>query len=622
MARDAFHHRSPLARLVDWLALEQSDLWVLTAYIVMTILLSLAVPLAVQTLVNTIAAGVFLQPLVVTIALLLVALLFASAFKLLQFYLVEILQQRLFARIALEVAHHVPNIRSDAFHSVYGPELVNRFFDVVNIQKSLAKLLIIWPTALIQVLVGMALLVVYSPAFVFFDVALLVFVGIVFLLGHRGLRTSIKESHEKYKVAYWLQELARCHTGFKLSDLPPYLYERADDLVHGYLKARNRHFGVLLRQTTGSYLFQAIASAGLLGLGGWLVIERQLTIGQLVAAELVMVTMLVALENLVTNAAAVYDLLTGFDKVGHIVEMPLELSGKEAFVVPPALNPAATAPAGLPCPSLWLPFPGVQVDCRNLRYHYADGVMGLDGVTFRLEPGQKVALVGESGAGKSTLLQLLAGLLEPQAGTVLLDGQDLRLIQRDTLRHQIGWATQDADLFNGTLEENLRLGRDLNHSARLPEVLEAVGLMDDIEHLPDGLRSPILPAGHNLPNGFRQRVLLARMLLKRPRLLLIDEAFTGMDEASMRLVLRTVLHPGYPWTVVLVTQQPLLLAAMDRVIMLKNGRIVADGSPTVLAQHYENPINQLFPSLLQATQLCPLPPQDPSSPPDALSPRR
>jgi ATP-binding cassette subfamily B protein len=578
-------HRSPLRRLADWLKLEQRDLWAIVAYSTVTILLTLAVPLTVQTLVNTIAAGVYLGPVVVTSGLLLASLSVAAGLKLAQLILVEVLQQRLFVQVALQLGHHKPRTDEWASSHLYGPELINRFFDVINIQKSLAKLLVLWPGALLQVLVGMILLGVYSPYLIIFDILLIGLVALVFVAGHRGLRTSIDESHEKYRVAFWLQEMARCQSSLKMANLPPLLMAKTDALATDYVHARQAHFSVLYRQTALSYGFQAVVHAGMLALGGWLVISRQLTIGQLVAAELVLVTMLAALDNLMTNATSVYDLLTGFDKVGTILETPAERATGQAV-------------GELPSTQASLSLQGATVTFKQVSFAYLDTPkqLTLNNLSFSLKAGDRVVLLGESGSGKSTLLKLMAGLLPTTQGAVWLDGLDWRTLSLNDARQSVGWLNQELPLFEGTLEENITLGRDIP-PYELQAALQLCQLQPWLDKLPQGLLTPLQPLGNNLPYGVRQLVLLARTVIKRPRLLLLDEALLGLDEATLTRLLDGLMDAAQPWTLVYTTEELNVISRFERLLVLHQGQLVQEGSLDDCLNQPNSHLASLYPGL-------------------------
>ena len=573
-----FHESpTPLTRLLRLAAEEKGELWVLLIYTMVAGLMALAVPLAAQALVNIIAANVLLQPLFVLTLLVLGGMLCAGLLQLAKLSLVERLQQRIFARIALRVADRLIHLRVSALRGQYAPELVNRFFDVLTVQKALSKLLIDGLTVSLQALVGLVLLGIYSPLLLGFDVFILLFAGfIVGILGWNGLRSSIAESKEKYHVADWLQELARCHISTKLFGQNEYLRGRTDKTVMDYLMARQAHFKVVWRQAAGSYLFQAIASAGVLAIGGWLVINRQLSLGQLVAAQIIVVSVLAALDKLVRQADQVFDLLAALDKLGYVTDLPNERTGGDP------LGGKAHA--------------GVGIDCRSVRFSYRPDTEILSGLDLHLAPGERVSLVGASGAGKSTIALLLCGLEEPSHGSVLVGGVDVRAADLPLLRQSVAMVGYSNEIFEGTIEENVRMGRDLNHET-VRQALEMAHVSGDIDRLPGGIHTDLAASGQNLSRGQIQRLLIARALAGRPGLLILDEAFTGIDERTALLILDAIYAPENPWTILDISHQAEVVMRSGTVHVLENGRIVETGTPAALARRKNGAFAALFPYL-------------------------
>jgi ABC-type bacteriocin/lantibiotic exporter with double-glycine peptidase domain len=570
-------HLTPFQRLRLLMRLERNDLIVLIIYVILIGLLSLAVPLAAQALVNTIAAGVLIQPLVVLTLGVLGALLFAGVLRLLKLSLQEKLQQRVFARVSLQLAENLPRLQHAVFKREFAPQLVNRFFDVLTIQKTMSKILLDGPTAVLQVLIGLVLMGFYSPYLLAFDLFIILCVAfIVLVLGLGGLRTSIDESKRKYKVADWLEELARCELGFKLHAAPAFPVERADQLVLDYIRSRRDHFRVVFRQAFGSYFFQAFANAGVLALGGWLVINRQLTLGQLVAAELVVVGVLDGLEKIIRLLESGYDLLTGLDKVGHLTDLPLERTN------------------GRPLP---YQNTGARVDCRKVHFSYDGKQQILTGLDLRLEPGAHVSLVGESGVGKSTLAALLCGLQEPAHGLVQINGMDVRAANLESLRRVVGLVSDTNEIFAGTVEENILLGRHYISHEDLQWALEFTNLTEELARFPQGLQTQLVTEGRNLSRGQRQRLLIARAIVTRPQLLILDEGFTGIDEHDKLRILDEVYNPAYPWTIIDISHDPELVLRSHQVHVLAEGRILESGAPHELTRQRQGVFRQLFPSL-------------------------
>lgn len=540
-------------------------------------LLALAVPLAAQALVNTIAAGVLMQPLIVLTAGVLGALLFVGVLRLLKLALLEKLQQRIFARVSLELAERLPRIEHDVLTSQYAPHLVNRFFDVITIQKTAAKILLEGPSAVLQVLVGLVILAFYSPYLLAFDLFMILFVAlVVWGLGFGGLRTSIDESIRKYRVADWLEEITRCQRGFKLNAAPTFSIERADSLVIEYVKARRLHFRVLFRQAFGAYVFKAVASAGVLAISGWLVINRQFTLGQVVAAEIIVFGMLENLEKLIRLMENGYDLLTSLDKVGHLTDLPIERTSGRSL-------PHSDA--------------GASVACRKVHFSYEEGNQILAGLDLTLKPGDHISLVGESGMGKSTLAALLCGLHPPRTGLVQINGMDVRDAQLESLRRVVGLVGDANEVFAGTIEENILLGReDITHED-LQWALEFTNLSSELEKFPHGLQTKLSSEGRNLSRGQLQRLLIARAIVARPQLLILDEAFTGIDEHDKLQIVDALYNPDHRWTIIDISHDPELVMRSQTVYVLGQGRILESGAPQELACHPTGQFWKLFPSL-------------------------
>ncbi len=232
-------HPTPMQRLRSLLWLERDDLKVVLIYAIAAGMLSLATPVAVQALVNSVAFGSLLQPLVVLSILVMAALAFAALLRALHVHVVEIIQQRIFVRVALDAAHRIPRVSPVAFDRSYGPELVNRFFDVLTIQKTLSVFLIDGVSLVLQALIGMMVLAFYHPVLLAFDVLLIAATAVIVLvLGQGGMATAIEESKSKYAVAAWLEELARHPLTFRSKEGAAYAEAQADVLTRRYLGTR------------------------------------------------------------------------------------------------------------------------------------------------------------------------------------------------------------------------------------------------------------------------------------------------------------------------------------------------------------------------------------------------
>ena len=571
--------RRPVDRLFELLLLEKGNIILVYAYATLVGLLSLTLPLGVQAIIGLVSGGLFLQPVVLLIGFVVLGTLATGVLQVLQLSAVERIQQRIFARIALEFSIRVPRVRTEAAWATDLPERMNRFFEVVTIQKSLGKLLTGTTTALLQVIFGLLLLTFYHPYFTLFGLGL---VGLLWLIirltGPRGLVTSQMESAYKYRTAHWLEEVARSVVAFKAAGRATPALERMDGQVAGYLHYRERHFRVLVIQAMAAIGFKTLVTGALLILGSVLVIDRQITLGQFVAAELVIVTVLAGIEKLVASLAEVYDVMTSVDKLGAITDLPLETT------------------VGLPLPDA---AGGLAVEVEGLRYTYPRAERpALSNIAFRLAPGARVAVTGPDGSGETTLLAAVAGLLDGVQGAVLLDGMTLRDLEPAAVRDRIGVVLGSAGLFEGTIEDNVTLGRAGLGTAAVVEALTRVGAHATVQRLPDGLRTVIENGGRGLPSTLRVRLLLARAIVHRPRLLLVDECLATVEPAARQELIDVLTAPDAPWTLLVVSHTRDLLAACDRVLVLRAGEVVADAPWAVVMRLPE--VASLLPSARSA----------------------
>lgn len=546
----------PIQRLRALLQGERQTLWVAVVYSIVIGLLSLVVPIAIQSLVNTIAFGSVLQPLVVLTLLVAVGLGFSTAINGLRAAVVELIQRSLFARTAVDVTHRLLRVRTDAFDRYHGPELVNRFFDVVTVQKSAALLLIDGLNILMQTGIGMVLLALYHPWLLAFDVLLVAaMLFIVFVLGRGAIYTSIGESKAKYALEAWLEQIASHLVTFKSKGGAEYATRRSQALLEEYLSYRAKHFRILLRQIIGSFALQAIASSALLGIGGWLVIDRQLTLGQLVASELIVALMVSAFTKFGKQLEVFYDLVAAIDKLGALVDLPLERAGGEAVL--PLAGPAALSLQG-----------------AKVSYADSDGP-AIDISRLDIGPGERLGVTGPVGSGKSTLADLLFGLRLPQQGTLLVDGFDIRDVPLPDLRQCVA-LVRGIEVFPGTVVDNVRLGRDDLSLGDVNDALQRVGLHEELLALPDGLATRLHPNGRPLSSRQAWRLMVARAIVGQPRLLIIDGVLDQIDYSDERERLMEILFAAdAPWTLVCVTDDPDLLVRCSRVVTLHGGQVRA-----------------------------------------------
>lgn len=548
---------SPVKRLIRLLSTERRDIFYILFYAVIVGIVSLALPLGIQTTVELISGGVVFSSVYLMIGLVILGVLLAGVLQMVQISMVEFLQRRVFTKAALEFAFRIPRLQLESLSGKYAPELVNRFFDVMTVQKGLPKLLIDLSSAIIQILFGLFLISLYHPFFVFFGLILLTVLGLIFYAtGPRGLRSSINESKYKYKVAQWLEELARTIVSFKLggnSDLP---IRQTDYNVNNYLKNRKVHFNTLLTQFSFIIIFKAAITGGLLIVGTILVVGREITLGQFVASEIVIILILSAVEKIIMYMDVVYDLLTAVDKIAHVTDLPIERVG------------------GLDFPSNVTK--GFKVEAKNLSYSFS-GQKVLSNVNIKVESGEHVCIAGPGGAGKTVLTNILTGMYSNFQGIATLDNYSLRDLDLTHLREKIGKNISPEDIFEGTLLENLTVGNAHTSVERVMQAIDKIGLNDVVNALPKGLSTQMVSGGKGFPDTFIQKIILARCLAKQPRLLVLNDFFTGLSKTDKLKLINCVFDRTNSWTLIAVSNDPLVMAASDRVVLMDNGSVKAEG---------------------------------------------
>jgi putative ABC transport system ATP-binding protein len=556
-ATDAHHGQPPLLRLWGLILTERRDLWLVVLYAMAVGILGLATPITVMAVVNTAAMATLLQQLVVLCLILLVCLGLAALLRILQNVIVEFMQQRIFVRVVIDLAHRLPRVDLKAFDRAHGPELVNRFFDVLTVQKASATLLLDGVTVVLQTTIGLVLLAFYHQFLLGFDMLLVAGLAVIlFVLGWGAVPSAIRESRAKYRVASWLEEIARHPVAFKLCGGPQFVLERADTLARDYLVARQQHFRIVLRQIGSALGLQVAASTALLGLGGYLVVAGQLTLGQLVAAEIVVSSVVASFTKLGKQLESWYDLLAAVDKLGQLLDLPLERSDG-------AVHEARTH--------------GAAVTMRNVSFRYDDHLpLVLHNFNLEIQPGERVALLGPNGAGKSTVIDLLFGLRTPTSGFIAIDGEDLRSLRLDSLRQHIA-VVKGLEIFEGTVIENVRMGREELTLADIRQALARVDLLDDILNLPEGLHTRLGTGGSPLSLGQAERLMLARVIAGQPRLLVLDELLDDMDQEVRKTVLPAILGRDAHWTLLVITHSREVARLCDRQVLLTRQAAAANG---------------------------------------------
>jgi len=542
-------------RLIGMLKLDKRDVLQTFYYAVFAGFVNLSLPLGIQAIINLIQGAQISTSWVILVILVTGGVAFAGLLQLMQIRIIENLQQKIFTRASFEFTYRFPKIRMSELRNYYPPELANRFFDTLNVQKGLSKILLDVPAAVLQILFGLLLLSFYHPFFIIYGILLLLLIYVVFKFTvQKGMDTSLNESKQKYKVAHWIQEVARSLVSFKLSGKTSLAVDKNDVLVSDYLEARESHFRILVIQFIQMIGFKVLVTGGLLLIGGLLVLNQEMNIGQFVAAEIIILLVISSVEKLIRGLETFYDLLTSLEKLGQVVDKDLEFQEGE--------------------------FPLSETDDLNVELeNISFGVNGneniLEDISLKIEPKSTQLIIGSNGSGKSTLLRLIAGILEPTEGDIYINNTSLRGISPNHYRSFIGQSLLEESPFEGTILENITFGNTSISQKDLQWVIEAVGLEEFVKKQSKGLNTIIYPEGKQIPNTVAKKIVLARSVVHKPKLLLLKDPLNQFDEIDALRIMNFLIDKNNPWSLVVVSQDQKWIGRCEKLITMDHGKIVS-----------------------------------------------
>lgn len=542
--------KTPLWRVLKVLRLDRKEITSVYFYAVLNGLIQLSLPLGIQSIISFVLGGSISTSLVILIIFVVLGVFLAGLVQVNQMKIIEKVQQKMFVRYSFEYANKIPRLDMKSVDNYYLPELVNRFFDTVSLQKGVSKLMLDIPTATIQILFGLILLSFYHPVFIIFSLLLIAIVSaILYFSGSRGLETSLRESQFKYGVAGWLEELARVVRSFKFSKGTLLHLKRTDTLVNGYLDARTSHFRILIFQYWALISFKVLITAAMLIVGSILLINQQLNLGQFIAAEIVILLVLNSVEKLIINLDKVYDVLTSVEKLSKVTDKPVDQDGTIPMIKKPI---------------------GMEVQLNNLSFEF-HGKPILREISFLVEPEKKIAVMGADGSGKSTLLRLLSGVFSDYEGGLIVDQIPLRNYLIDSFRMQTGVLINQQDIFYGSLLENITMGDSRIKPEEIMLLSEKVGLTDFIQEQEQGFSTMLDPVGKRLSRSVIQKILLIRALINHPRLLLLEEPWRGFEDHNRKKIQEYLMEEIKGVTVFVESNDEDFARQADAVMVFENG---------------------------------------------------
>ncbi|MBZ9627227.1 ATP-binding cassette domain-containing protein [Psychroflexus sp. CAK57W] len=544
--------KTPWIRLGRLLNLERKSVFKILFYAVFAGLVELGLPLGIQAIVNIIVGGSFNASVILLTGVVLFSVAFGGVLRYMQLRIGEDLQQRIFARSSFELIYRFPKMKYSALQNEYPPELANRFFDVMTIQKTLPKLLIEFSSAFIQIGFGLILLSLYHPFFVFFGFLLILLFYVIFKLSLKeGVKESLHESSYKYKTAHWIQEVARSIEGFKVSESFSYASQRNDETSLKYLNAREKHFRVLRFQFFKMIAFKVIVAAALLIVGGLLVINQQMNIGQFVAAEIIIVLMINSVEKLIQGLEDLYVLIAGLEKLGRVTDIPIETQGGNK------------------------PLDKTQdfiFEYKNINLSLGNEKV-LKDVNTKIYPNDSILVQGTPGSGKSTLLRVLVGLIDNIEGNIFINDFNLKNIDLTYFRDFAGHYFPSNQTFEGTILENITLNNPSISMDYVQLLVKKLELSEFVKSQEKGLHTMIYSEGRQLPYTINKKIMIARAIASKPKLLVLKDPTQDLMEEESRKIIDFLSGPDRTWALVVVSSKQIWKDKCNRFFYLENGKM-------------------------------------------------
>lgn len=545
---------TPWQRLFGLLRLEKRAVMQVFYYAVFAGLVSLSLPLGIQAIINLIQGAQITTSWIVLVILVTLGVAFVGVLQLMQMRIIETIQQRVFTRASFEFTYRFPKIEMKELRNYYPPELANRFFDTLTVQKGLAKVLVDVPAAVLQIIFALILLSFYHPFFIVFGVLLLLLVYVVFkFTAKKGMQTSLEESKNKYMVAHWIQEVARTVVSFKLSGKTSLALDKNDELVTKYLNARENHFKILVVQFIQMISFKVIVTAGLLIIGGILVLNQEMNIGQFVAAEIIILLVISSVEKLILGLESFYDILTSLEKIGQVVDKELESQTGDAPIFKDKF----------------------LIELSELTYGVSNRDKNiLENINLKIPSQTSLLIRGESGSGKSSLLRIISGVLKPTKGNIFLDDFSLKNLHINKYRSNIGLSLSEETPFEGTLRENITFGDSSITDEDVFWAIEKVGLSEFVKQSSKGLNTIIKPEGKQLSYTKAKKIILARAIVMKPKILILEDPLDQFEIEEAKQIINFLTDKNRPWTLIVSSMNNRWLDKCTNTIILKEGKTV------------------------------------------------
>lgn len=540
-------------KLFKYITKEKKDVTNIYFYAILNGLVQLSVPLGIQSIVSFVMGATMATSIYILIIFVVLGTWLVGYFRLKVMQIIEKIQQKIFVEFSIAFAEKLPKVNLSSTRKYYLPELVNRFFDTQNLQKGISKILLEIPAAIIQIVFGIVLLSFYHPWFLSFGALVILCVVIIFNFTlESGIKSSLEESDKKYETASWIEDIAASVKTFKINSESETHLKGADERVLGYLDHRTSHFRVLVIQYKTIIAFKVIITLAMLAIGTYLLVNQKLNIGAFIATEIVVLSIMSAVEKLIVSLESYYDVIASLAKLTKVTELEEEKNGE---IVPAQKED------------------GMEIEFKNVDFNFNNNIHILQDINFTIKENTLTVITGELGSGKSLLLNMMAGFYPPTAGSILINKIPLKNIDKDKLRMEMGVYLEDMRIIQGTVQDNILLGNENVSTEDVLALSEKIGAENISSQFTSGFFTNISETDPEISFSSKKKILLLRAMAGNKKLLLLEDPIDGMNDTFKYKMLQYLEEIKHKTTIVIVSQNSEILHYADQHIHVENGSI-------------------------------------------------
>ena len=539
--------------LFKYVTKEKKDVTNIYFYAILNGLVQLSVPLGIQSIVSFVMGATMATSIYILIGFVVLGTWLVGYFRLKVMQIIEKIQQKIFVEFSIAFAEKLPKVNLSETKKYYLPDLVNRFFDTQNLQKGISKILLEIPTALIQIVFGILLLSFYHPWFLVFGALVIICVVIIFRFTmESGIQSSIEESDKKYEVASWLEDIATSIKTFKLNSQTEIHLAGVDERVSKYLDDRTSHFRVLVFQYKTIIAFKVVITLVMLVIGTYLLVNQQLNIGAFIATEIVVLSIMMAVEKLIISLESYYDVIAALAKLKKVTDLPEEKMGAITFEEEKT---------------------GFEIEFKDVSFAFNDFQKILENVNFKIKENSINIITGELGAGKSLLLNMMTGFYEASFGSILFDKIPLKNIDKVSLRNQIGLYLEDMTIIKGTVYENIILGHNETSAEQILDISEEIGIENFSSQFSNGFFTNVSETDTEISFSSKKKILLLRAMVGARRLLILEDPLDGMNDEFKIKMKEYLLKLKETTTIIIVSEDENLISQADQHLRIEEGTV-------------------------------------------------